>query len=157
MPKPAFDKMFGVPLSSPEWLIEETGFGLDQQHIQETLFTLGNGFIGSPNSERIAPSIMQVLLRLRNHSPLDAVAAPRLHCSVGGSISLEAARMLSYILELLRKRGFDVVEREPFSFYHGCVQLVLRVGNEFIGVADPRRDDSAAGPASPPPHSSRGA
>ena len=38
---------FGINLSSPEWLIKETSFGLDPQHIQESIFTLGNGFIGS--------------------------------------------------------------------------------------------------------------
>jgi gamma-glutamyltranspeptidase/glutathione hydrolase len=102
--------------------------------------------IGSPNSERIAPSIAQVLLRMRDHAPLDAVAAPRLHCSVDGKVSLEAARMLSDIPELLRKKGYEVLEREPYAFYHGCVQLVLRKTKEFIGVADPRRDGSAAGP-----------
>jgi gamma-glutamyltranspeptidase/glutathione hydrolase len=105
--------------------------------------------IGSPNSERIAPSIVQVLIRLRNHSPLDAVAAPRLHCSVEGKVSLEAARMRSDIPDLLRRRGYEVSERESSSFYHGCIQLVLRRGTEFTGVADSRRDGSAAGPTSP--------
>ncbi|UCB56463.1 MAG: CBS domain-containing protein [Candidatus Omnitrophota bacterium] len=38
---------FGISLSSPEWLIKETSFGLDEQHTQESIFTLGNGFIGS--------------------------------------------------------------------------------------------------------------
>lgn len=41
------DKFFGVELSPEDWLIEEVDFGLDEQHIQESLFTLGNGFIGS--------------------------------------------------------------------------------------------------------------
>jgi len=36
--------------------------------------------------------------------------------------------------------------RDPYSLYLGCVQLVLREKGEFIGVADPRRDDSASGP-----------
>ncbi|MBN1871375.1 MAG: CBS domain-containing protein [Candidatus Omnitrophica bacterium] len=45
--KSAEKTFFGLELSSPEWLIKETGFGLDPQHIQESLFTLGNGFIGS--------------------------------------------------------------------------------------------------------------
>ena len=32
------------------------------------------------------------------------------------------------------------------SFYLGCVQMVLNENDEFIGVADPRRDGSAGGP-----------
>ena len=45
-----------------------------------------------------------------------------------------------------RKRGFKVDLRDPYSFYLGCVQLVVSERGEFIGVADPRRDGTAAGP-----------
>jgi len=41
------------------------------------------------------------------------------------------------------------VERDAYSFYLGCIQLVLRDRSGFTGVADPRRDGSAAGPAGP--------
>ena len=101
--------------------------------------------IGSPGSNRIASVIMQVLLRLAYQSPFDAVAAPRIHCSFNGKVSLEAAHMRSDIPPLLRKHGFDIDVREPGSFFLGCVQLVLGDGDEWIGVADPRRDGSACG------------
>jgi gamma-glutamyltranspeptidase/glutathione hydrolase len=48
----------------------------------------------------------------------------------------------------LEKHGFTVDLRTPYSFYLGCVQLVLHEKDEFIGVADPRRDGSAGGPTS---------
>ena len=102
--------------------------------------------IGSPGSERIAPSILQVLLRLQNQPPLDAVAAPRIHCRLNGEVSLEAARMRDDIPEALRRRGFSIKTRNPYSFFLGCVQLVLHEHKTFIGVADPRRDGSASGP-----------
>ena len=102
--------------------------------------------IGSPGSERITSAIMQVLIRLQYQSPYDAVAAPRLHCSVGGRVSIEASRMRDDIPRLLEKRGFNVDLRDPYSFYLGSVQLVVSEKGEFIGVADPRRDGSAAGP-----------
>jgi len=102
--------------------------------------------IGSPGSERIASSVAQVLLRLRNHSPFEAVDAPRLHCAVDGTVSLEISRMRSDIPDALRRYGFEIDERDPYSFYLGCVQLVMREGGRFIGVADPRRDGSAGGP-----------
>ena len=41
---------------------------------------------------------------------------------------------------------FEIVARDAFSFYMGCVQLVLRERGGLVGVADPRRDGSAAGP-----------
>ena len=102
--------------------------------------------IGSPGSERITSAILQVLLRLNYQSPYDAVAAPRLHCSVGGRVSLEVSRMRDDIPRLLEKHGYDVDMRDPYSFYLGCIQLVMHENDEFIGVADPRRDGSAGGP-----------
>ncbi len=47
---------------------------------------------------------------------------------------------------LLEKYGYKIDLRDPYSFYLGCVQLVVLKNNEFIGVADPRRDGSAGGP-----------
>jgi gamma-glutamyltranspeptidase/glutathione hydrolase len=102
--------------------------------------------IGSPGSERITPSILQVLLRLGRHTPYEAVDAPRLHCSIDGVVSLEASRMRDDIPEALRKHGFEIRERDPYAFYLGCVQLVLRERRGWIGVADPRRDGAASGP-----------
>jgi gamma-glutamyltranspeptidase/glutathione hydrolase len=103
--------------------------------------------VGSPGSERIVSAILQVLLRLeRGATPFDAVEAPRLHCSIKGKVSLEATRMRDDIPRLLRRHGFDIDMRDPYSFYLGCVQLVLREGRGFVGVADPRRDGSAGGP-----------
>lgn len=104
--------------------------------------------IGSPGSERIASAILQVLLRLKYQSPFDAVAAPRIHCSYDGKVSLEAANMRDDIPRLLMSRGFKIDVREPRSFYLGSIQMVLKEGDEYIGVADPRRDGSAAGPGS---------
>ncbi|WP_420638904.1 gamma-glutamyltransferase family protein [Candidatus Poriferisocius sp.] len=102
--------------------------------------------IGSPGSERIAPAVLQVMIRLEEQSPPAAVDAPRLHCSLDGEVSLEAPRMSDEIPAALEQRGFTVRRREAYAFYLGCVQLVKREGDQFIGVADPRRDGTAAGP-----------
>jgi gamma-glutamyltranspeptidase/glutathione hydrolase len=102
--------------------------------------------LGSPGSARITSSVFQVLVRLQSQGPFAAVEAPRLHCSLGGRVSIERSRMRDDIPDKLRRYGFEIDERDPYSFYMGCVQLVLRGKNEFIGVADPRRDGSASGP-----------
>jgi gamma-glutamyltranspeptidase/glutathione hydrolase len=102
--------------------------------------------IGSPGSERITPSILQVLLRLDRHGPFEAVDAPRLYCSLDRTVSLEASRMRDDIPRELEKRGFKIKERDPYSFHLGCVQLALRDRRELVGVADPRRDGAAGGP-----------
>jgi gamma-glutamyltranspeptidase/glutathione hydrolase len=103
--------------------------------------------IGSPGSERITSSILQVLIRLQTSSPFGAVEAPRLHCSLSGKVSLEASRMRNDVPRALSRYGFQVDVRDPYSFYLGCVQLVMRERDEFVGVADPRRDGAASGPA----------
>jgi gamma-glutamyltranspeptidase/glutathione hydrolase len=101
--------------------------------------------IGSPGSERIVSAIAQVLLRLKKQMPFDAVNAPRMHCSHDGTVSLETPHMRSDIPAALERHGFTVDPREPYSFYMGCVQLVMYEAGHFIGVADPRRDGSARG------------
>jgi gamma-glutamyltranspeptidase/glutathione hydrolase len=102
--------------------------------------------IGSPGSERITSTILQIIVRLAYQSPFDAVAAPRLHCSFDGKVSLEAAYMRDDIPKALAK-GVSIDVREPMSFYLGCIQMVLSENEEFIGVADPRRDGSAGAPS----------
>lgn len=105
--------------------------------------------LGSPGSERIISTITQVLLHIVERNwPIDkAIAAPRLHCSLGGRISLEAERFPSGLTDFLENKGYRVDIREPYSFYLGCVQAVLKrqTGPGFQGVADPRRDGSAEG------------
>ncbi|UCG51051.1 MAG: gamma-glutamyltransferase family protein [Candidatus Latescibacterota bacterium] len=103
--------------------------------------------IGSPGSERITPSITQVLIRLlKGYSLYEAIEAPRLHCSLDGRVSLEADRFGPRTIPALQRLGFDIDERESYSFYLGCVQAVQRNGKLFHGAADPRRDGAAGGP-----------
>jgi len=108
--------------------------------------------LGSPGSERIFSSLAQVLTRVVDGSePLDvAIDAPRFHCSISGQISLEAERFEPAVIERLREAGYQLSPLDPYAFYLGCVQAVLRrqSGEGFQGAADPRRDGSAAGPNS---------
>lgn len=103
--------------------------------------------LGSPGSDRITPSILQVLIRLEKGCSLyEAVEAPRLHCSLDGTVSIERARMHPGISASLETAGYGVTARDPYAFYMGCVQVVMREGRLFHGVADPRRDGAAGGP-----------
>ncbi|BCS95119.1 gamma-glutamyltranspeptidase [Desulfoluna limicola] len=103
--------------------------------------------IGSPGSERIVSAVLQVLLRLRRgDAPYNAVEAPRMHASIGGKVSMEGTRMRNDIIPMLSRHGFEVQLRDPYSFYLGCIQMVMQTEDGFLGVADPRRDGSAEGP-----------
>lgn len=107
--------------------------------------------VGSPGSERIFSSVSQFLVGVidRSQNICDAMLDPRFHCSIGGTVSLEAERFDPQVIEHLRDLGYTIDEREAYAFYLGCIQAVLKrqTGPGFQGVADIRRDGSAAGPA----------
>ena len=77
---------------------------------------------------------------------MDAITAPRLHCSLDGEVALEASRMRSDVPARLERLGYRIREMEPFAFYLGCVQAVQRQAHHLVGVADLRRDGAAGGP-----------
>ena len=102
--------------------------------------------VGSTGSERMASSIFQVLTRLARQEPFDAVHAPRLHCTPDSRVIIESDRYAPACLAALSQRGFSLESVEPYSFKMGGLQLVLRRGQTFHGVGEPRRDGAAAGP-----------
>jgi gamma-glutamyltranspeptidase/glutathione hydrolase len=109
--------------------------------------------LGSPGSERISTSLAQVILRIVDAGQLleKAIAAPRLHSSMSGTIQIEAKRFNDKVHQALNTSGFQITRRGAYSFYLGCVQAIQipnRKRDDFIGVADPRRDGSAMGPTS---------
>jgi gamma-glutamyltranspeptidase/glutathione hydrolase len=120
--------------------------------VAPTMLFLGGDLwmaLGSPGSERIVSALAQFLLHTieRNLSIDNAVKAPRMHCSLGGRISLEADRFSPGLIEFFKKKGYRIDARSPFAFYLGCIQVVLKrqTGPGFQGVADIRRDGIARG------------
>jgi gamma-glutamyltranspeptidase/glutathione hydrolase len=120
--------------------------------VAPTLFFLGDDLwmaLGSPGSERSISTLAQFLLHVMdgNLSIEKAMEAPRIHCSLGGRISLEADRFSPGLIEFLKKKGYRIDARESFAFYLGCIQAVLKrhSAKGFQGIADVRRDGSAKG------------
>jgi gamma-glutamyltranspeptidase/glutathione hydrolase len=105
--------------------------------------------VGSPGSERIFSAIAQFLIHVvdENQSIGEAMYAPRLHCSLGGRVSLEAERFPDRFPAFFQRKGYRIDKREPFSFYLGAIHAVLKKhdGTGFQGVAEVRRDGTAAG------------
>ncbi len=105
--------------------------------------------VGSPGSGRIFSSLTQFLLHvIDQHQAIDeAMMAPRLHCSLGGLVSLEADRFPNELTELLQKKGYRIDKKPNFSFYLGAIHAVLKrqSGSGFQGVAERRRDGIAGG------------
>lgn len=104
---------------------------------------------GSPGSERIYSTMSQFLMHIvdGNYSMHKAMLEPRLHCSVGGEITLEAERFDPEVIDYLEKMGYKITKREGFSFYFGAVNAVMRCQSKegFQAVSEIRRDGSAAG------------
>jgi gamma-glutamyltranspeptidase/glutathione hydrolase len=101
--------------------------------------------LGSTGSERAASGVFQALVRLAaGQTPFAAVHGPRLHCTPEGEVLLEAERFGSDCRDALRAAGLRLTDLGPYAFKAGGVQLVCRTGDGVTGVADPRRDGSAA-------------
>jgi gamma-glutamyltranspeptidase/glutathione hydrolase len=104
--------------------------------------------LGSPGSERIFSTLGQFVVRIADASDsiADAMQEPRFHCSIGGTLNLEYERFDPEVVAHLRRLGYRIKKREPYAFYLGCVQAVLKrqTGPGFQAVADLRRDGTAA-------------
>ena len=105
---------------------------------------------GSPGSERIFSAIAQFISHIvdGNLPMSEAMSYPRIHCSIGGDLSYEEGRVESRIVDYLRKVGYAMDPREPYAFYMGAIHAVMKTQTRegFQGVAEVRRDGTAAGP-----------
>ena len=101
--------------------------------------------MGSPGSERIVSSMVQVMLHLEREDPLAAVAAPRLHPELDGRVAMERERFSAQVVDHLEARGHTVDDKGPWAFYFGSVQFVQSDGLRLRAVADCRRDGAARG------------
>ncbi len=126
--------------------------------VAPTIITVRNRprlVLGSPGSLRIPTTLTQVLIRYLDYGQTleDAIAAQRFHTSERKQLQLEWARFDQDILAVFDDLGFNLKQRDAYSFYLGCVQAVelphAKNRFKFIGVADPRRDGLAK--ASPKP------
>jgi gamma-glutamyltranspeptidase/glutathione hydrolase len=106
--------------------------------------------LGSPGSERIYSSLAQFLVQIADcgHGLDAAMLAPRLHSAIGGTISLEAGRFDPAVIEYLEQQGYAIDRQADYAFALGCIQATLKCQTRpgFQGVADIRREGTAAGP-----------
>jgi gamma-glutamyltranspeptidase/glutathione hydrolase len=105
--------------------------------------------LGSPGSERIFTAIAQFLMHVidGNLSMNEAMEHPRLHCSMGGKVSLESDRFDPTIPKHLEEIGYTIERRSPYSFYLGAIYAAMKCfnGKEYQGVAEIRREGLAGG------------
>lgn len=102
--------------------------------------------LGSAGSRRITSSLLQVTSNVvdREMTLEKAVAAPRVHALLSGTVWVEAGIDHPQLLEHLARRFRKTLVRRSLSFSMGAVHALQFLPGGTIAVADPRRDGSGA-------------
>jgi gamma-glutamyltranspeptidase/glutathione hydrolase len=104
--------------------------------------------LGAAGSRRITSAILHVISGVvdRGMSLEEAVSLPRIHGLLSRKAHIERPAAAESLLTRLEKRFRKIRIRAPHSYSMGGVQAI-QFGNDrtLTGVADPRRDGTAAG------------
>jgi len=104
--------------------------------------------LGAAGSRRITSAILHVISGVvdRGMSLEEAVSLPRIHGLLSRKAHIERPAAADSLLKRLEKRFRKIRIRAPHSYSMGGVQAI-QFGNDrtLVGVADPRRDGTAAG------------
>ena len=105
--------------------------------------------VGTPGSERIPTVTAQFISSIIDlgMSSSDAMTKPRIHCGVDGVIFVEGERFDDSVIAYLSDLGYEIVSKEPYSYFHGAIHAVIKNQNSrgFQGIAEIRRDGIAMG------------
>lgn len=103
--------------------------------------------VGAAGSQYIQPAITQVTLRMLafGEDPATALSAPRIHASDNlKEVEVEPGFATS-VYQALVTRGYAPASRVRDISFGGVHAVFVRKDGKRIGVADPRRDGTAAG------------
>jgi gamma-glutamyltranspeptidase/glutathione hydrolase len=104
--------------------------------------------LGAAGSRRITSAILHVISGVidRGISLEEAVSLPRVHGLRSRKVHIEQPAAAEPLLKRLEKRFRNVTIRAPYSYSMGGLQAIqFRKDQTLVGVADPRRDGTAAG------------
>jgi len=103
---------------------------------------------GSPGGSTIITTVLQVVVNVLDHGMdvSDAVASPRFHHQwLPDRVVYERNGISPDTLALLRQRGHEQMVVLPFERAIGDANSVMRVGDELLGMSDPRNVGGAEG------------
>ena len=103
--------------------------------------------VGAAGSQYIQPAITQVTIRMLafGEDPAVALSAPRIHASDNTKdVEVEPGFSTS-VYQALVTRGYSPASRVRDISFGGVHAIFVRKDGKRIGVADPRRDGTAAG------------
>lgn len=100
--------------------------------------------IGAPGAGRIPTEIVQVMVYLLDYrlDPLDAVRMPRIFATAANPQVQVEHGFTPELLKEVRDMGYEPVAE---SSGYARLYLVVRKGDEWVGVADPRHDGQPRG------------
>jgi len=104
--------------------------------------------LGAAGSRRITSALLHVISGVidRGISLEEAVSLPRVHGLRSRKVHIERPAAAEPLLKRLEKRFRNVTIRAPYSYSMGGLQAIqFRKDRTLVGVADPRRDGTAAG------------
>ena len=96
--------------------------------------------LGSPGGSRIITTVLQVALNVMDHDMniAQAVHSPRIHHQWLPEVLMIEKGFGTDTEMLLKKKGYKLYPSSTM----GSVQAIMKEGNYFYGVADPRRPGS---------------
>ncbi|HVX41426.1 MAG TPA: gamma-glutamyltransferase [Gemmatimonadaceae bacterium] len=102
--------------------------------------------VGSPGSAAIPPAIVQTIVYTLDYGldPMQALRMPRIIPNAASRLEIEDG-FSNEVLASARALGYDVVTSPPTSMLFGGVHVIARIGNAWVGAADPRRDGEVRG------------
>lgn len=99
--------------------------------------------LGSPNGSRIISVVLQVLINTVDYrmTPVDAVAAPRVHEQyLPDVLYTEPGALSPATMQSLNHMGYTIQTIPPF----GAAETIEKLDGQWIGVNDPRSPDGSA-------------
>jgi gamma-glutamyltranspeptidase/glutathione hydrolase len=102
--------------------------------------------VGSPGSQAIPPAVIQTIIYTLDYGldPLQALRMPRMIPTNSTRLQLEDG-FSPAVLEEARRSGYEILTTPPVDMLFGGVHVISRVGSQWVGAADPRRDGEVRG------------
>jgi gamma-glutamyltranspeptidase/glutathione hydrolase len=102
--------------------------------------------VGSPGSQAIPPAVIETIVYTLDYGldPLQALRMPRMIPTNSTRLQLEDG-FSPAVLEEARRSGYEILTTPPVDMLFGGVHVISRVGSQWVGAADPRRDGEVRG------------
>ncbi len=102
--------------------------------------------VGSPGSAAIPPAVVESIIYTLDYGldPMAALRMPRVIPTRTTTLQLEGG-FSPEVVAAAHRLGYDLRLTPPVALAFGGVHLIARVGNHWVGAADPRRDGEVRG------------